>query len=124
MSVEIRRFKLEGKRIDIQFKRTLKAEDGSSFAGEIECSFDTIVSLFGEPQDSIDTKTKAEWNFIFDNVQFSIYDYKSGKEKEDNTEWHIGSRKMFANSKLSILKQIISEFEQNSQFERIEFYES
>jgi hypothetical protein len=53
-----------------------------------------LVRVFGEPQinSSPDGKIKAEWIGKINGLVFTIYDYKSKVEPEQNTDWHIGGK--------------------------------
>ena len=74
---------------------------GTSLQGEINISYQDLVSVFGEPNTKNDGyKTDAEWIGTIDGEVFTIYNYKSGKnylgkdglEVEEITEWHIGGK--------------------------------
>ena len=53
-----------------------------------------IVRVFGGPQlgKSPDGKIKAEWVGRINGLVFTIYDYKSKVDPEQNTDWHIGGK--------------------------------
>ena len=78
---------------------------GSGFAGHLECTYQHLVNMFGEPMLPTDGyKTSAEWHIEIkhDGVvkgAVAIYDYKQhkgysrdGLETEDITCWHLGSK--------------------------------
>ncbi len=50
-----------------------------------------IIRVFGKPQYGLsnDGKTKAEWSGRINGLVFTIYDYKSPVDSEQNTNWHI-----------------------------------
>ncbi len=56
--------------------------------------YEDIVRVFGEPQfgKSPDGKIKAEWVGVINGLVFTVYDYKSQVEPEQNTDWHIGGK--------------------------------
>lgn len=66
---------------------------GTSLQGYVEAptKFETLVSVFGEPEGGSD-KTLAEWVVRFeDGTIATIYDWKNyGMRREDITSWHIG----------------------------------
>lgn len=55
--------------------------------------YKSIVKVFGKPQytdpEGVD-KVKAEWEGKINGVVFTIYDYKTGRDIEQNTQWSIG----------------------------------
>lgn len=73
----------------------------TSLQGEMDCSYKSLVDLFGEPNSETDGyKIDAEWMI---NTPFgfaTIYNYKTGKnyngddgdEVEDIRDWHIGAQ--------------------------------
>ena len=78
---------------------------GSGRMGEIDCTYDHLVNLFGEPVVPTDGyKTSAEWHIEVrtDNKLkgvVSIYDYKQhknyyrdGRETHEITYWHVGGK--------------------------------
>jgi hypothetical protein len=78
-----------GKHIEyISLAKPSKHIVGSGFAGHLECTYQHLVNMFGEPRhDSVVKGVVA------------IYDYKScktyssdGLDTEDITTWHIGSK--------------------------------
>ena len=56
--------------------------------------YEDLVRVFGEPQitSSLDGKIKAEWVGKINGLVFTIYDYKSRLEPQENTNWHIGGK--------------------------------
>jgi hypothetical protein len=73
--------------------------DGTSFQGEITCSYEKLRKLFGYPEQGDRYKTDAEWIIKFeDGTIATIYNWKNGKnycgkdglKTEDITDWHIG----------------------------------
>jgi hypothetical protein len=97
----------------------------TSLQGYLIADYDTLVSVFGEPQyveTSGDGKVDIEWEMAFvdeDNdgdtvFPFTIYnwkDYDGGlrARTEDNYQWHIGGTSGIT----SVL--VISHFEENTQ---------
>ena len=78
---------------------------GSGFAGHLECTYQHLVNMFGEPMLPTDGyKTSAEWHIEIkhDGVvkgAVAIYDYKAhigyredGLETKDITHWHLGAK--------------------------------
>lgn len=78
---------------------------GSGLAGYLECTYQHLVNMFGEPTIPTDGyKTSAEWHIevLHDGKvkgAVAIYDYKShigyredGAETEDITHWHLGCK--------------------------------
>jgi len=67
-------------------KKCIDSPEGTRYAD--------IVTVFGEPQfgESPDGKMKVEWVGKINGLVFTIYDYKSNVEPEDNTDWHIGGK--------------------------------
>ena len=63
-----------------------------SYVGKLPGSYNDLVSVFGEPQTRYEEggKTTVQWNGRVGQRPFVIYDYKSDKKAEDNTDWHIG----------------------------------
>lgn len=77
----------------------------SHFIGEINTTYDNIVNMFGNPSlfnEEIDGKVNAEWlistivfdinNKTYDNVKFSIYNWKTEKFPYGKYDWHIGGQ--------------------------------
>lgn len=90
---------------------------GTGLAGYVECSYDHLVNMFGEPVIKTDGyKTSAEWhvevrlNDVLQGVA-SIYDYKEhkgyredGKETQDITHWHVGGKMGIAGEVMAFIK--------------------
>ena len=89
----------------ISLNKPSKNIRGSGNMGYIECSYDYLVNLFGEPVLPTDNyKTSAEWHIdVRRNDKLvgtvAIYDYKQhnnytkdGTETKDITSWHIGAK--------------------------------
>lgn len=78
---------------------------GSGRMSEIDCTYDYLVNLFGEPTIPTDGyKTSAEWHIevrtndklrgvvsIYDYKQHKNY-YKDGLETHEITCWHVGGK--------------------------------
>lgn len=90
---------------------------GTGVAGYVECTFDHLVNLFGEPMIKTDGhKTSAEWhvevrlNDVLQGVA-SVYDYKQhntytkdGTETQDITHWHVGGKMGIAGEVMAFIK--------------------
>lgn len=72
---------------------------GTFFQGYIDVSYQRLVEIFGEPQESDGYKVDAQWNLIFsDKTVATIYNYKDGKnylgddgdDVKDIRDWHVG----------------------------------
>ena len=75
--------------------------DGTWLQGHVYCSYETLVSLFGEPSERYDDyKCDAQWNIEFEDGEVAtIYNWKNGINycgvnegipTEKITEWNIG----------------------------------
>lgn len=62
------------------------------YQGQIESSYDSLVSLFGEPKHptTFDDKIQAEWIIKHGDIAAYIYDWKTYKDPKLNTLWNIG----------------------------------
>ncbi len=101
---------------------------GTSFKGEIDCEYDKLVDLFGEPMEGDGYKVDAEWYInataVIDGVEeivyFTIYNWKNGvayngdprfnsdsKYVSDITNWHIGAKVGQSHIVHSILNKIL-----------------
>ena len=78
---------------------------GTSLRGKVMASYDTLVTVFGEPNMGPGDKTWNEWSLTFemgniaedewDLVDVTIYDWKEvspDDAKRGKYEWHIGGR--------------------------------
>ncbi|MFA6635675.1 MAG: hypothetical protein WCV56_00995 [Candidatus Omnitrophota bacterium] len=76
------------------------SHDGTGCQGYLPegTRYEDIVRVFGAPQlgTSPDSKIKAEWVGRINGLVFTIYDYKSNLDPEQNTDWHIGGKQKFA----------------------------
>ena len=72
---------------------------GTHLVGIIETTYESIVSVFGEPSTFEGGKSDVEWQIIFDSkVVAVIYNWKNGKNYCGNkgiraidvTQWHVG----------------------------------
>lgn len=72
---------------------------GTSYQGEVTCSYKRLVRLFGEPHTWDMEKTDAEWDIEFnDGTIATIYNWKNGPNYlgeygtpvEEIVNWHIG----------------------------------
>ena len=84
---------------------------GTYLIGEVICSYDKLVEVFGEPLEG-DYKTDAEWHLKFSDGQVAtIYNWKNGKnycgddgiDVEEITTWHIGGKKRIVGTKINLL---------------------
>ena len=86
-----------------EFKKRVKLSSrvGGCLNGYLDISYDKLVELLGKPNVENDGyKTDAEWCVSFDDIPFSIYNYKDGKSYnkvdglnvEDIRNWNIGGR--------------------------------
>ena len=84
-----------------QFKEQVKltTSGGGCLNGEIDISYEKLVTLLGEPNCEGDGyKTDAEWAVSFEKETFAIYNYKTGRnydpqygdDVENIRDWHIG----------------------------------
>lgn len=75
--------------------------DGTWLQGHVYCSYETLVSLFGEPSERYDDyKCDAHWDVEFEDGEVAtIYNWKNGINycgvkdgipTEKITEWNIG----------------------------------
>ena len=60
---------------------TTSSIDGTCLKGTVKCSYDELVTAFGEPvSEGDDYKTDAEWDIRFpDGTISTIYNWKNGK---------------------------------------------
>lgn len=75
---------------------------GTSLQGYIDCTYESLVELFGQPRQTDGYKVDAEWVLVrkSDGAVITIYNYKTGKnylgangqETKDITDWHIGGK--------------------------------
>ncbi|MFH2137432.1 MAG: hypothetical protein ABII88_02850 [Candidatus Omnitrophota bacterium] len=72
------------------------SHDGTGCQGYLPegTCYDDVVFVFGEPHlgSSQDGKIKVEWVGTINGLVFTIYDYKSKLDPEQNTDWHIGGK--------------------------------
>ncbi len=92
--------------IDINISMGGVSHDGTGLQGYLPegTRYEDILRVFGEPQfgKSLDGKIKTEWVGKINGLVFTIYDYKSSVEPEQNTDWHIGGKKKFTAELLKI----------------------
>ena len=76
---------------------------GTSLQGYVDVSYGDLVKVFGEPNSQGDDyKVDAEWNGTINDLAFTIYNYKDGKnyvgakgkKVEDIRDWHIGGKSL------------------------------
>lgn len=68
---------------------------GTSLSGYVTTTYDTLVELFGEPNDGDGGyKVHAEWNLIVlvngTPTPVAIYNWKDDRVPKDEYDWHIG----------------------------------
>lgn len=78
-------------------KATLQETMGGGFIDRIEANYFDLVDRFGLPhfEGSPDGKVNAEWAYMLDRktkTVVTIYNYKSTRPVEQETDWHIGGR--------------------------------
>ncbi len=81
-------------------KATNAQINGTCFKGVVKCSYNKLVSVFGEPNSgpSGDGKVLNEWVMETDDGDVvTIYDWKTdidySTEPDELYEWHIGGHK-------------------------------
>ena len=83
--------------LDLNVTMGSVSHDGTGCQGYLPegTRYDDVIRVFGEPQlgKSLDGKIKAEWIGRINGLVFTIYDYKSEVDLEQNTDWHIGGKK-------------------------------
>lgn len=92
--------------------------NGTSFHdSRILASYDELTNLFGVSTDGDGYKTHCEWILQFDDIVFTIYDWKGSSNPKENSDskytWHIGTH-----TKLGALK-VLGILEQEYQIERL-----
>ncbi len=82
--------------LDIEVAMGGVSHNGTGLQGYLPYGtrYEEIVRVFGSPQqrNSLDGKIKLEWVGRICGLIFTIYDYKSGVNPKNNTDWHIGGR--------------------------------
>lgn len=97
----------------------IRLVDETSFHdGRILASYDDLTNLFGVSTDGDDEyKIYCEWVLQFDDIVFTIYDWKGSSNPKENSNkkyiWHIGTH-----TKLGTMK-VLDILEQEYQIERI-----
>ena len=85
--------------IDIDVVMGNVSHNGTGLQGYLPegTRYEDVVRVFGPAQfgKSQDGKIKAEWVGRINGLVFTIYDYKSRLEPEQNTDWHIGGKNHF-----------------------------
>jgi len=67
--------------------------NGTYLQGHIQCSYNTLCEVFGDPTGGDGYKTRSEWEGkTSDGTVFTIYDWKESQPIVDVTQWHIGGR--------------------------------
>ena len=86
--------------LDLKVEMGGVLHDGTGCQGYLPdgTRYEDIVRIFGGPQlgTSPDGKIKAEWVGRINGLVFTVYDYKSKLDPEQNTDWHIGGKHKFA----------------------------
>src|SRR6266403_394819 len=81
--------------MDYKKTNSMKANATSFHGVTVECSYDSLVKIFGEPTAIGGDKTNAEW--VLENSDgkiLTIYDYKESFNpitSRGSFEWHIGT---------------------------------
>ena len=93
-----------------------KIKTGGTFlVDHIECSYQSLVDIFGEPHKGDEYKTDACWDIEFeDGTVASIYNYKTGKNYleeeglpvEEITHWHVAGYNRKAIDNLCLIGNI------------------
>ena len=65
--------------------------DGNSYVGEIDCSYDKLVDVFGEPSDIKFEKVNMIWMIKYKKGYISIYDWKTSEDPKTRDTWFVGS---------------------------------
>ncbi len=86
-------------------KKRVKAKEYEGIGGYglviFSIQYQELVDILGEPEDTYDDKTDAEWKFTFDGVSLYVYNWKNGvnycgklggRPVEFITDWYIGGR--------------------------------
>ena len=103
--------------ITLVTKDKLAEKFGSSFKGaEILATREELETLIGKENvgKSSDGKTFHEWFVQSGDKQFTIYDYKEGRNypADETIHWHVGSKydaetdRAFANEMRNLLKEL------------------
>lgn len=67
---------------------------GTSFHGyTLNIKPNNLITLFGPYENPKDGKVQTEWDLLYDNIPFSIYDWKEYEDFEFDKviEYHIGT---------------------------------
>ncbi|PIY82367.1 MAG: hypothetical protein COX96_00695 [Candidatus Omnitrophica bacterium CG_4_10_14_0_2_um_filter_44_9] len=92
--------------LDLKVEMGGVSHDGTGCQGYLpeDTRYEEIVRVFGQPQfgKSLDGKTKVEWVGRINDLVFTVYDYKSRLEPQQNTDWHIGGKMKFVAELVSI----------------------
>lgn len=75
--------------------RPLQDQDkinGTSYQGMLMATFDSMVQVFGAPQQWGGDKTQCEWQLITPEGVATIYDWKEYRKPRDVSAWHIGGK--------------------------------
>ena len=92
---------------------------GTSLQGHIQCSYDHIVKILGEPNEPTDDyKTDACWSINTPEGIATIYNWKDGRnylgedgqDVKDIINWNIGGKKKEV---VDIVKSVLEIKEQN-----------
>ncbi|MFH1653610.1 MAG: hypothetical protein ABIE74_06105 [Pseudomonadota bacterium] len=85
--------------LDLKVEMGGVSHDGTGCQGYLPegTRYEDIVRVFGGPQlgKSPDGKIKVEWVGRINGLLFTIYDYKSKTDPEQNIDWHIGGKTKF-----------------------------
>ena len=72
----------------------IKQANGTCLKNQVDCSYDELIDLFGEPtsEESSDGKVQVEWVVLYDDGRVcTIYDWKEYDTEVRNVrDWHLG----------------------------------
>jgi len=76
----------------LDYKEVRTKLQGSVYVGELNVSYNKLVSIFGKPFEinSGDGKSRVNWVFLCGDSFFSIYDYKDSRDLEEVDRFSIG----------------------------------
>ena len=82
--------------LDLQVEMGCGGVCGTGLMGYLPngTKYKAVVRVFGKPQfgKSADGKIQSEWVGRINGLAFTIYDYKSQVNPQENTLWHIGGK--------------------------------
>jgi hypothetical protein len=76
--------------------------NGTCLQGYVDCSYNDLVALFGEPLGGDGYKVQAEWNLEFEDGEVAtIYDWKEELPPQRVRDWHVGGRHKIAAARVN-----------------------